>query len=55
MPGRLLASIDQSLTRRAQANAAAAVRVDARHAAERLEATRAVVAQTGRQALRETR
>lgn len=50
MPGRLLTSIDRSLTRRAQANAASAVRADARHAAERLEAVRAVTAQPDRPA-----
>ena len=45
MPGRLLTTLDRSLLRRAQANAASAVRVDARQAAERLEAVRAVTAQ----------
>lgn len=45
MAPRLLLSIDRSLTRRARANAASAVRADARHAAERREAVRAVVAQ----------
>lgn len=45
MAVRLLTSIDRSLARRARDNAAAAVRSDARHAADRLEAVRAVVAQ----------
>jgi hypothetical protein len=40
--GQLIAALDRSLTRRAQANAAAAVRADARHAAERREAAQAL-------------
>lgn len=39
MAGQLLAALDRSLTRRAQANAAAAVRADA---AERREAAQAL-------------
>lgn len=42
MAARLLTSIDRSLARRARANAASAVRTDARHAADRLEAVRAM-------------
>ena len=52
MPGRLLTTLDRSLLRRAQANAASAVRVDARHAAQRLEAVRAMTAQPDRLAAR---
>ena len=55
MPGRLLTSIDRSLARRAQANAASAVRADARHAAERLEAVRALVGQPDRPVVRDAR
>ena len=47
MANRLLTSIDRSLTRRARANAESAVRADARNAAQRLEAVRALVAQPG--------
>ena len=42
MGGSLLSSIDRSLTQRARSNAAAAVRADARHAAERQEASVAI-------------
>lgn len=42
MAAQLLVALDRSLTRRARANAAAAVRADARHAAERREATQAL-------------
>ena len=40
--GQLLAALDRSLTRRAQSNAASAVRADARHAAARREAAQAL-------------
>ena len=43
MQSRLLISIDHSLARRARANAAAAVRADARNAAERREAVAALL------------
>ena len=42
MAGSLLSSIDRSLAQRARSNAAAAVRADALHAAERREASIAV-------------
>ena len=45
MPNRLLVSIDRSLAQRARANAAAAVRADARNAAERREAVTALLTQ----------
>lgn len=45
MQSRLLSSIDRSLAQRARANAASAVRADARHAAERREAVTALLAQ----------
>lgn len=45
MPNRLLISIDRSLAQRARANAASAVRADARHAAERREAVSALLSQ----------
>jgi hypothetical protein len=45
VPNRLLVSLDRSLAQRARANAAAAVRSDARHAAERREAVSALLAQ----------
>lgn len=44
MQSRLLSSIDRSLAQRARANAASAVRADARHAAERREAVTALLA-----------
>jgi hypothetical protein len=40
----LLVALDRTLTRRARANAAAAVRADAVHAAERREAAQALKA-----------
>lgn len=46
MTGSLLSSIDRSLTQRARANAAAAVRADVRHAAERREASQAITSST---------
>jgi hypothetical protein len=55
VPARLLVSIDRSLARRAQANAAAAVRADARHAADRREAVRAMGARPDPLAVREAR
>lgn len=42
MTAQLLVALDRTLTRRARANAAAAVRADARHAAERQEAMQAL-------------
>lgn len=45
MANRLLTSIDRSLVQRARANAANAVRADARHAAERREAVTALLSQ----------
>ena len=45
MQSRLLSSIDRSLAQRARANAAAAVRADARNAAERREAVTALLSQ----------
>lgn len=46
MQSRLLSSIDRSLAQRARANAASAVRADARNAAERREAVTALLSQT---------
>lgn len=43
MQSRLLVSIDRSLAQRARANAASAVRADARNAAERREAVTALL------------
>lgn len=43
MRAGLLTSIDRSLTQRARANAAAAVRADTRHAAQRQEAARMLI------------
>lgn len=45
MQSRLLSSIDRSLAQRARANAASAVRADARNAAERREAVTALLSQ----------
>ena len=50
MAAQLLVALDRSLARRARANAAAAVRADARHAAERQEATQALQAPLQRDA-----
>ena len=44
MQSRILTSLDRSLALRARANAGAAVRSNAQHAAERREAAQALVA-----------
>ena len=43
MPNRLLVTLDRSLLQRARANAADAVRADARNAAQRREAVTALL------------
>ena len=48
MQSRILASIDRTLTWRARANAASAVRADVRHAVERDQAAEALVDQVVR-------
>ena len=45
MPNRLLVTLDRSLLQRARANAADAVRADARNAAVRREAVTALISQ----------
>ena len=45
MPNRLLVTLDRSLLQRARANAADAVRADARNAAARREAVTALLSQ----------